>query len=201
MNFTMSPKARNYTALTLSAVGVIGTGALVYSTVKTTSKATRKIITEETTLGRELTNKEKFQLIWKDCLVTASIGAVTAGVQIGSGVLGYKNAAAYTSAIEALKRGYSRYRMASEKVLSPEQKKEISDIMRKTDPKPTGKKGSKQLYWDEFGGWWWAYPSDVNDAKYLVNKQFASYLPVSLGEFYKHAKAEFCDKCGHKFKD
>lgn len=204
--------------LILTSIGVAGTITTAVLTGKATIRAAELIAHENTRLElqhhdvmtepRVLSDKEKFELIWKLYIPAVGTAGFTCAAIIGANRVGTRRAAAMASAYAITERAFSEYK---EKVIEKiGEKKELhirDEIAQdRVDANPVGRQqviitgGGSSLCYDHHTGRYFESSVEeikkaMNDINYKINNEFYA----SLSDFYDRiglARTKTSDEVG-----
>ena len=171
------------TLLTIGAsVGVVLTAI---ETGKATIKAEKLVELNKDVPEYDM--KEKVKDCWQFYIPAAVLGAGTIGCIIGSNMLNRKEIASLTAAYMALGKSYQEYRRQVAEQIGVEEEKDIykdtQDVLK--TPAPAGTDEEKLLCYEPISKrYFHATETELMDAFYNVNRNFALNGEVSLNDFY-----------------
>lgn len=206
-------KHHSSTILTcIGAIGVIGTSVMA---VKATPKALKLIGEATDEKGEELTKLEIVRVAAPAYIPSVVIGIGTISCIFGANVLNKQKQAAITSAYMLVDRAYKDYRNKVKELLGEETDIQIREAIAKDkrDEDITGfvpglgslgGDGEKYLFYEENRGKYFeATMSDVLNAEYHLNRNFALRGFATLNEFYSFLgmePTEFGEVLGWEFE-
>lgn len=197
----------NNSPVILTAIGVTGTLTTAYLAGKASWNASRVVRNEEAKRRLNnpaespesvLTNREKFDMVWKLYIPAVTTGAATCTSIIFANRIGTKRAAALATAYSLSERAYAEYR---EKVVD-EIGKEKDENIRKEIAKeriaanpPTelflNAEGGKVLCHDAYTGrYFLSSKNDIEQARNEINYQINKSDTATLADFYQKVGLE-----------
>lgn len=189
--------------LILTAIGVTGTITTAILTGKASYKAAYILEDERVANLRRgddaLTNREKFELIWKLYIPAAGVGTMTVVSIIGANRIGTRRAAAMAAAYSISERAFDEYREKVVEKLGAKKEREARDeiAQSKVDRDPPGNSklvvmGSGEvLCKDAWSGRY--FTSDMESMKKAqndTNHEVLTFGYASLTDFYNRLGLE-----------
>lgn len=177
--------------LILSICGTIGTGFLVWEVARKSPEIKEKLDNAAEEKGEPLTLKEKVTTVGKDCAPALALFVASQGCNIAGAVIGQKQNGALASLMAVAQGQYKKNESKIKQMLLKQAKEEAKDegIPEKFNEEDDG----KELFWDEFNGFYRAREVDILYAFKELNKKFVNYEPVALSSFYAYASIELND--------
>lgn len=173
-----------------AAVGVVGT---FVTTIQATKKAQKTINQYQATEFRELSKKEKLELVWRDYIPPVIIGTSTVVCVFSANALNKKRQAELTSAYVALDQAYKEYKRRVNNTFGEDAQELIfkktveEDIKNGLDGLTVNEKDCEDdiLIYDEFSRqYFWATDQELIKAENHLNGLLNWTGDVSLDALY-----------------
>jgi len=203
----MSYKTRQIISSLLGVVSAVGTVVTTVLAVKETPKALKKLDELKNTykdkkIPFKVWIKEFMPIYWPSIVV----GAATIASPIAATIMSRRTEASLIATSTMLSQGWNKYKYKVKELIGPKGEKLIranvaQDDFDKKKPQPT--KGSKQLYYEEHLGWFYADPVELQAGLEDINQRL--YTPdaksndgptywATLYWFAQDSKANVLDK-------
>ena len=174
------------------SAGVVATGIL---SAKATPKALMLLNERKELEGRDLTKFEKVIVTAPAYIPTAIAGATTIACIFGANALNMKKQASILSAYALLEGSYKKYRDKVIEMIGEDKDKEIktsltNDLYREAKEKndicrKESSLGEVCTFFDEYSNRFFEMTmTEVVDAEYQLNREFALHGAASVNEFY-----------------
>lgn len=155
----------------LSIIGALGTGASIVLGIKATPNALKSIEEyKKKNNKKDLTIAEKIKVCYKHYIPTALIGVGSIGSNIAGTILSKK---AEASLIMGATTGYNLYKKYGDEVkkkLGLKQHKEMIKNIADDEEKPEEIENDKELFYEEFIGYFYANETDIALAVAKMNE-------------------------------
>lgn len=180
--------SKRFVPLILSLCGTIGTGFLVWEVGRKSPEIKEKLDKAAEEKGEPLTLKEKVKVAGKDCIPALALFIGSQGCNIAGAVIGQKQNGALASLLAVAQAQYKKNEYKIKGMLEKAAEKEAKEegIPEKFNDADDG----KELFWDEYNGFYRATEADLYFALKECNKTFFEYEPVALAVFYAQANVE-----------
>lgn len=182
----------------LTAIGVTGTITTAYLTGKATFKAAEilndprmknwRIENDEYVTA---TNKEKFELVWKEYIPAVGVGVLTIACIITANRIGTRRAAAMAAAYGISEKAFIEYKEKVVEKLGENKERDIRDeiAQNQVERNPTGQQvlvgDGNALCYDAYSGRYFrSSMEDIKKAWNDTNYEILHNNYCSLGEFY-----------------
>lgn len=175
----------------LTAVGVVGTVTTCVLTGKAAYSSACRIRDEEDARMEILERKEKLELVWKEFIPPAVVGAITLAAIIGANHIGTRRAAALASAYKISEKMAEEYRQKVVEHIGPRKEEMVrSDVARDRIERAEGVEtiilnDDEIVFYDSWSAR--AFKSTrqrVEAAVNQINHQILQNWSMSLTEFY-----------------
>lgn len=181
----------------LTVIGAVGVVATAVTAAKVTPKAVKLLEQATDEKGEELTKKEVICIAGPTYIPSAIIGASTIACIFGANILNKHQQAAIASAYALADNAYKEYRNKVKELYGKETDNQIRDAIAKDKRNKDiaayapgcnslSLTGDECLFYEEnYGMYFEATMSEVLNAEYHLNRNFALRGFVHLNEFYE----------------
>lgn len=179
----------------LTALGVVGVVSTAVLASKASIRAVR-LIDEAAQSGyyvEPLSNKERFEIIWKLYIPAVTTGVFTCTCIIGANRIGNRRAAAMASAFALSERAFDEYREQVVKQIGKAKEHKVREAVaeervRKNPPKEqeiVRTQGGDCLYQDAYSSrYFWSDAQSIQRAVNEINNEMLNQGYASLSDFY-----------------